>query len=170
MLNKNNLNISNGVKILIVYYSRTGVTEKLADFIAKKVGAETEEIKDTVNRAGVLGYMSAGRDAMKRRLTKLEKPNYNPADFDLVIIGTPIWAWNMSTPIRTYLEEYKSQFKQAAFFCTMGGSGHETAFKEMGEIIGRKPVATLSLKTKEVVTGDFNKADKFCEEIKMVIK
>ncbi|MBI4779086.1 hypothetical protein HY797_01375 [Candidatus Falkowbacteria bacterium] len=153
------------MKILIAYYSRTGVTKKLADFIAKKIGAEMEEIKDTVNRAGVLGYMLAGRDGMKRRLTKLESPKLNPADFDLVIIGTPIWSWNMSAPIRTYLEEYKNQFKQAAFFCTMGGSGHETAFKEMGEIIGKKPVAILSLKTKEAVAGDFNRADEFCAEI-----
>lgn len=153
------------MKILIVYYSRTGVTKKLADFIAKKIGAETEEIKDTVNRAGVLGYMLAGRDGMKRRLTKLEPPKLNPVDFDLVIIGTPIWSWNMSAPTRTYLEEYKSQFKQAAFFCTMGGSGHETAFKEMEEIIGKKPLAILSLKTKGVVTGVLEKADRFCEEI-----
>jgi hypothetical protein len=47
----------------------------------------------------------------------------------------------------------------------MGGSGHETAFREMGEIIGKKPVATLNLKTKEVVIGQLEKADKFCEEI-----
>jgi flavodoxin len=155
------------MKILVVYYSRTRVTRKLADFIAQKIGATTEEIKDTVNRAGALGYILAGRDAMKRRMTKLEIPKNNPADFDLVVIGTPVWAWNMSTPIRTYLEERKSQFKQVAFFCTMGGNGDETAFREMGEIIGKKPVATLSLKTKEVVVGNFEKVEKFCKAIKI---
>ena len=153
------------MKILIVYYSRTGVTRKLADYLAKKINAETEEIKDTVNRAGVVGYLLAGRDGMKRRLTKLEPLKLNPADFDLTIIGTPIWSWNMSAPARTYLENYKSQFKKVAFFCTMGGSGDETAFREMSGITGKKPMATLSLKTKEVVTGDFSKADKFCTEI-----
>lgn len=154
------------MKILVVYYSRTGVTRKLADFIAKKINASLEEIKDTVNRVGIIGYLLAGRDAKFRRLTKLEKSNYSPADFDLVVIGTPIWAWNMSVPVRTYLEEYKGQFKQVAFFCTMGGSGDERAFREMGGgITGKKPMATLSLKTKEVVTGDLSKADKFCEEI-----
>jgi len=153
------------MKILLTYYSRTGVTRKLVDYIVKKISAETEEIKDTVKRIGIIGYLFAGRDAMKRRLTKLEPMKFNPADFDLVIIGTPIWSWNMSVPVRTYLNEYKNQFKQVAFFCTMGGSGDETAFREMGEIIGKKPLAVLSLRTKEVVSGQFEKAYKFCEEI-----
>jgi len=153
------------MKTLIIYYSRTGTTGKLADFITKKINAATEEIKDTVNRAGIIGYLLAGRDSTLRRLTRLETLKNNPADFDLVIIGTPIWAWNMSAPIRTYLEENKIRFKQVAFFCTMGGSGDERTFGEMGEITGKKPMATLSLKTKEVVTGDLNKADKFCAEI-----
>jgi flavodoxin len=153
------------MKTLVIFYSRTGVTKKLADFLAQKLGAETEEIKDTINRAGITGYLLAGRDGMQRKLTKLETSKLNPADFDLVIIGTPIWSWNMSAPVRTYLEEHKDQFKQVAFFCTMGGSGDDTAFKEMGEIIGKKPLATLALKTKEVVSGSLAKADKFCAEI-----
>lgn len=153
------------MKILVVYYSRTGFTKKLADYIAKKIGASLEEVKDTVNRVGAKGYLLAGRDATLRRLTKLEKPNHNLADFDMVIVGTPIWSWNMSTPIRTYLYEHKNQFKQAAFFCTMGANGDEKAFKEMGEIIGKKPIATLSIKTKKVIIDSFVEADKFCEEI-----
>jgi flavodoxin len=157
------------MKILIIYYSRTGVTKKLAEYISQKIGATMEEVMDTKNRAGVMGYILAGRDGTQRRLTKLETIKNNPADFDLVIIGTPIWSWNMSTPIRTYLEENKSQFKQVAFFSTMGGSGDERAFKEMGEIIGKKPVATLGLKTREVITGNLEKADKFCEEVMKII-
>jgi flavodoxin len=152
-------------KTLIIYYSRTGITKKLMDFVAKKIEATTEEIKDTVNRAGAVGYLLAGKDATMRKLTTLEKTVNNPADFDLVIIGTPIWAWNMSTPVRTYLEEHKGQFKEVAFFCTMGGSGDDGAFREMGEIVGQKPVATLALKTKEVIDNSFEKADQFCEKI-----
>lgn len=153
------------MNILVAYYSRTGATKKLAGFLAEKLGAETEEIKDLKNRAGALGYLSAGRDGATRRLTKLEAPRFNPADFDLVVIGTPIWSFNLSAPIRTYLTEHKDEIKQAAFFCTMGGKGDDKAFKEMGEIIGKKPAAVLSLKTKEAVMGDLEKAIKFCREI-----
>lgn len=153
------------MKTFVVYYSRTGATKKLAGLIAEKLGAETEEIKDTVKRAGLIGYILAGWDSARRRLTKLEAINNDPAEFDLVIIGTPIWGWNMSAPIRTYVTEQKDKFKQVAFFCTMGGSGDFKAFKEMGEIINKKPVAVLGLKNKEVVSGNLEKAEKFCQEI-----
>lgn len=154
-------------KILVTYYSRTETTKKVATQIAEKLGADIEEIKDTVERKGVKGYLISGRDATLRNLTTLEKSEKNPADYDLVVIGTPIWSWNMSVPVRTYATENKDKFKQAAFFCTMGGSGDERAFKEMGEIIGKNPVDTLALKTIEVVKNlSEEKIDKFIEKLK----
>lgn len=130
--------------------------------ISNKLGAEIEEIRDTVNRSGVKGYLVSGRDAMKKRLTTLELTTKNPADFDLVIIGTPIWGWNMSVPVRTYITEKKGDFKKVAFFCTMGGTGDDKAFAEMEQIIGQKPVATLALLTRDVAKNDFaEKLEKF---------
>lgn len=150
------------MKTLVVFYSRTGTTKKVALEIANKLGAEIEEIKDTVNRSGVKGYLVSGRDAMKKRLTTLELTTKNPADFDLVIIGTPIWGWNMSVPVRTYITEKKGDFKKVAFFCTMGGTGDDKAFAEMEQIIGQKPVATLALLTRDVAKNDFaEKLEKF---------
>lgn len=153
-------------KILVVYYSRTTTTKKVAEILADKLGADLEEIKDVVNRMGVKGYLISGRDATLRKLTTLEKSDKNPSDYDLVIIGTPIWSWNMSVPVRTYITENKDKFKQAAFFCTMSGSGDERAFKEMSEIIGKKPSATLALKTIEVVKNlSGEKIDEFVKNI-----
>lgn len=146
------------MKILVVYYSRTGTTKKVAEMIAQKLGAEVEEIKDTVDRRGAKGYLISGRDAMKKKLTTLQPVAKNPADFDLVITGTPIWGWNMSVPVRTYVTEQKDNFKSVAFFCTMGGSGNKKAFLEMAEIIGKSPKSTLALTTKEVVSGDIEAA------------
>jgi flavodoxin len=157
------------MKILVVYYSRTGTTKKMAEAIASKLGAEIEEIKDTINRSGIKGYAISGRDAMKRKLTKLESIKLNPADYDLVIVGTPIWAWNVSVPIRTYLNEQKDKFKQTAFFCTMGGTGDEKAFSEMEGIVGKKPKAVLSVLTREAAKGDYSKKlDNFLNELSVV--
>lgn len=168
------------MKTLVVFYSRTGTTKKVGEAITEKFGAEAdiEEIKDTVDRKGIKGYLISGRDAMKRRLTKLEPAKFDPAEYDLVIIGTPIWGWNMSVPVRTYLTENKDKFqpkagqpmadKRVAFFCTMGGSGDEKAFSEMTEIIGKRPIATLALRTVEVVKNNFSeKLEKFIEKIKI---
>lgn len=145
------------MKTLIVYYSRTGTTKKVAEMLARKLEADTEEIKDTVNRSGVIGYLKSGRDAMKRSLTVLETVIKNPADYDLVIIGTPLWANNMTPSIRTYLTGQKEKLKEAAFFCTMGGLKSEKAFSEMEDVSGKKPVAVMPISTKEVVKGEYEK-------------
>jgi flavodoxin len=154
------------MKTLVVFYSRTGTTRKVGEMIAEKIGAEIEEIKDTVDRSGVKGYLVSGRDAMKKRITKLEPPQHDLSDYDLVVIGTPIWGWSMSVPVRTFVTEQKDKFKKVAFFCTMGGSGDKNAFSEMGKIIGKEPMATLALKTREVAGGKISeKIDSFAESV-----
>jgi len=145
------------MKTLVAFYSRTGTTKKVAEKIAEILVCNLEEIFDIKDRSGAYGYLTAGRDATLRKLTTLQPLENNPADYELVIIGTPIWSWNVSTPIRTYLENNKSKFRQVAFFCTMGGSGGQRAFSEMEKIINIKPVATLELQTKEVVKNEYEK-------------
>jgi len=153
------------MKTLVAYYSRTGTTKKVAEALVEKLGAEIEEIKDTVDRSGAKGYLLAGRDAMQKRLTVIAPVKFNPADFELVIVGTPIWAWNLAAPVRTYLTEQKDNFPRVAFFCTMGGSGDDKAAAEAEKIIGKKISALLALKTVEVVKNEFiDKLDKFAAE------
>lgn len=154
------------MKTLVIFYSRTGITKKVADVIARKTGAELEELRDTQDRSGIKGYVISGRDATLRRQTRLEKIGHDPSDYDLVMIGTPIWSWNMSVPVRTYLSEHKDSFNEIAFFCTMGSSGDKRAFSEMGEIVGKNPLGTVSLKTVDVVKNNFeHKLDEFVKAI-----
>jgi flavodoxin len=154
------------MKTLIVYFSRTGATRKVATILQTALEASLEELKDTVDRSGATGYLIAGRDATLRRCTKLQPVSFQPADFDLVVIATPIWSWNLCVPIRTYLEDHKTEFKQLAFCCTMGGSGHERAVKDLIKIVNKTPLATLALTTKEVLAGDISaKVQQFVESL-----
>ena len=90
-------------KILVVYYSRTGTTQKIAKEISGRLGADMEEVVDKKNRKGIIGWIRAGRDAGAKRLTEIEEPQRDPGLYGLVIIGTPIWNGTISTPIRTYI-------------------------------------------------------------------
>ena len=139
------------MKTLIIYYSRTGTTKKVGDLIASKLDADIEEILDVKSRKGALGYMRSGKEAMKRMLGDIQEIKKDVKDYDLIIIGTPIWSWNMASPVRAYLEKIKEDVPQVAFFCTMGGSGDDKAFKEMEDICNTVPKAKLALTTKEVV-------------------
>lgn len=155
------------MRILIIYYSRTGTTKQVAEKIQKSLNCEIEEIIDTKNRKGPIGYISAGRDATMKKLTRLKEAKYNPSEYDLIIIGTPIWSWNISTPIRTYLENNKNKFNKVAFFCTMGGSGSNRCFNEMEKIINKKSIASLALLTKEVKEKKYQeKLNEFTNKMK----
>lgn len=156
-------------KILIVFYSRTGTTKKVAwtilnflkSFVKlKKINVDIEEIIDTKDRSGAIGYLFAGKDATLKTLTKIKNLNYNSAKYDIIIIGTPVWAFTMSTPIRTYILQNKAKLKtyaKVAFFCTQGGSGSERTFREMEKLCGKTPIALLELTTKEVMQNSSGK-------------
>jgi flavodoxin len=143
------------MRTLIIFYSRTGLTKKVAMVLKEKLDCAVEEVIDTKNRQGAIGYMVSGRDAMSKRETVIEELKNKPEDYDMVIIGTPIWAWNVSAPIRTYLNKCKGNFKKVAFFCTMSGSGNEKAFAEMEKICGSKPEKTMAILDKEIIDGSF---------------
>ena len=65
---------------LVVYYSRTGNTRKLAKIIAEKLKADIEEIEDSTSRSGPLGWLRAGRDAGLKSLTKLKPLKKDPSN------------------------------------------------------------------------------------------
>ncbi|HTY91934.1 MAG TPA: flavodoxin [Methanocella sp.] len=148
------------MKALVIYYSRTGNTKIAGEAIARELGCDVEEIFDTVNRSGPIGWFMAGRQASGKMLTKLQPLKKDLAGYDIVIIGTPVWAYTMSTPVRTLLAENKDKIKKVAFFLTMGGRGDATTFQGMEEVCGKKPVATLALLTKNVKNGTYVEAIK----------
>ncbi|KPK59526.1 MAG: hypothetical protein AMK73_08590 [Planctomycetes bacterium SM23_32] len=141
-------------RCLVVYYSRTGTTKQLAERIAEMLGADVEEVVDTKKRSGVLGFVVGGKDARLKRLTAIEKVQKDPADYELVALGTPVWAWTMSPAIRTYVTEQKGRLPAVAFFLTTGGSGMASTFEALAELCGKAPVATLGLKQRQVLKGD----------------
>ena len=107
------------MKSLVVYYSRTGNAKFVAENIAAELGADIEEIVDSKKRAGTLGWMSAGRDSMGEKEAQIAPTNRVPQEYDLVVIGTPIWAWRPTPAIRTYVHKNDLSGKKVALFFTM---------------------------------------------------
>jgi flavodoxin len=144
------------MRVLLVYYTRSGVTRRAGLAIAEALGrdvCDVEEIVDRTSRAGALGYLRAGRDAALKRLTDIDPPTRVPEDYDLLIAGTPVWAFNCAPAIRTYLTQRAGHLPAVAFFCTMGGSGAIKTFANLAELAGREPLATLALLERDVRAG-----------------
>ena len=154
------------MNILVIYYSRTGTTGKIARCIAEEIGCEHEAIVDTVSRNGVIGFMRSIGSVMRKNLTNIEEMDHDPPQYDLVIIGTPIWAGRVSAPVRTFIHQHKDSLKTAAFFATHGKNDPQNAFREMVEICGKEPVAVLNLKDEKVLKGNYTGAvKKFVREL-----
>jgi len=138
-------------KTLIVYYSRTGTTKKVAEAIQKQLRCDIEAITSFKKYEGIIGYILAAKEGSQKRASRINPTTKNPADYDLVIIGTPVWAWNITSPVRTYLAQNKNKFKQIAGFCTMGSDGDFKSFAEMEKISGKKLVAKIGIFTKNAL-------------------
>lgn len=155
------------MSILVVYYSRSGTTEKIARVLAEKLEADLEEIVSKNKRKGLIGYLRSGQEAAQKKLTEINKSEKNPSDYDLVIIGTPVWVGTMSSPVRSYLNHYLGKFRKVAFFSTQGSKKEQKVFKELIEVLGKEPVAKIFLTTKEVAQDNFSSSlDEFIKEVK----
>lgn len=159
------------MKTLIVYFSRDGHTKKIADALASKLSADIEEIKEQQERKGIIGWIMAGHDACRKKMSVINETTKNPADYDLIIIGTPIWGWTIVPAIRTWLDKFGKNLKQVAFFASMGGSGDKRAFVDMENMCGKAPVGTVTFLDKETNKNlHLTKLENFVNELQQKTK
>ena len=137
-------------KILVAYYSRTGFTQAIARQIAASCGADLESIEDVTGRSGVVGYARSAFEAVLHLEAPIRRAKFIPGDYDLVVIGTPIWFWNVASPVRAYLQRHRRHFRHVAFFCTYGGSGQSKVLGDLSALCGKTAVATLAVCEREV--------------------
>lgn len=156
------------MKSLVVYYSRTGNTKFVAERIANELGADIEEIVDLANRRGWLGFLKAGYDATRGRETKIGEMRKSPRDFDLIVVGSPVWNSRPSSAIRTYLKRNDLSEKKVAIFCTNEGNGKEKALARMKPLVsGGNFVGDLVVsKTLENQEENERKISTWCSNLK----
>lgn len=116
-------------KILIAYFSASGVTARVAKEMAEAIGADLYEI------APVQPYSSADLDWMdkkSRSTVEMNDPDCRPAiakpvqdmnQYDTVMIGFPVWWYVEPRIVDTFLESYDFSGKTLIAFATSGGSG-----------------------------------------------
>lgn len=142
------------MKTVVVFFSRTGRTRKAAQLLAERMGAETEELLETgVDRSGIGGYIRSGRDALQKRSAELEPLKHDVAAYDLVVLGSPVWAFTLCPALRTFLAAQGGSIRKAAFLSTHGGGGPAKSYKEAETLLGKPLVATLALRDRDIDAG-----------------
>ena len=114
------------MKILTVYYSLDGNTQLIAEQIKSAVNGDILRLKPVHdnNKKGLFKLLSGGRQVFKNEKPELEPFDINPAEYDLIFIGTPVWAGSFAPALNTFLAENSIQNKNIALFCcSRGGKG-----------------------------------------------
>ncbi len=139
------------MRTLIVYYSRTGHTKQAALELAVQLDADVAEIRCPRYRKGSLRYLLAGYDSVQGRLPNIEIPPELNADYDLVVIGTPIWTSHPSLPIRALLTAKPDLPARVALLLVHGDhSPPQRAVEEIGALLPVPLEASLVLKSKDI--------------------
>ena len=94
-------------KKLIVYFSYTGNTRKIANMIKNKLNCDILELKPVEPYSTDYQKVVDEEQNLEgsNHLRKYQDINVNLNDYDTIILGTPVW-WYRETPvIRTFLKE-----------------------------------------------------------------
>jgi len=135
--------------VLCICYSRTGNTERTMREISKALDCEMAIVHDRVNRAGALGWLRCGMDAMRKKTRAVNRfeTMHQLWDYNLVIIGTPVWAGRCSSVIRGFLKRRGFELMDVAYVIThRSDEPYRDVFDQMDMYLKRPHVADVSLR------------------------
>lgn len=87
------------MKTLVIFYSYTGHTEKLAQSIAAKESADIIEIKDTVRPGTFAAYTIGCVKALRMKPSDIEPIEADLSVYEKIILMSPVWAGNIAPPV-----------------------------------------------------------------------
>ncbi len=135
-------------KKLVVFYSFEGNTKFVAEAIARSAGCDLLELKPEkeIKTRGFMKYFWGGRQVIMKKKPKLLPLGKKPEGYDLLFIGTPVWASNFAPALRTFLSENRLKGKKIALFCCYGGSPGEALENMKKELAGNSIIGEIGFK------------------------
>jgi flavodoxin len=140
-------------KTLVAYYSWTGHTRQLAEAIAAGLGADLEQIREVRSRSGWVAYLRSVWEALQSTSVPIKVVERDPSAYSLIVLGTPVWAGRMASPLRSYIVQEKHKFARIGLFCTEGGANGEKALAQIAQLCGKEPAATLVVTERDLKSG-----------------
>lgn len=138
------------MKTAIVFYSMNGNTAMVARKLAEGINADLIEIKPEKSYPdkGFKKFLWGGKSAVMAETPALIPYDFSAGEYDQIVFGFPVWAGNVTPPIRTFVQENKDVLKgkRIAAFACQSGTGGEKAFNKLLECLGQdKLTATMIL-------------------------
>ena len=159
------------MKTLIVYYTLEGNAHYAAKKIASLLDADMLRIKPvkTYPRKGFRKFLWGGKSAVMAETPELEPYTFDASAYDRIVFGFPVWAGNVTPPLRTFIKENDLSGKRFAAFACQSGAGAEKAFEKLKTALGiRELDAELVLIDPKTKPDPINekKISGFCGKLK----
>jgi len=127
------------MKTLVVYYSKTGNSKKVAEAVIPELGCDFAEL-------------------IYNEAEKTIEGAADPSDYERVILVCPVWALSLPEPMKLYLKEYGKAIKNYSLIVTCGRLGLRGCVRNCAAAIGSKPQKALKFRSKAVKADSFNVA------------
>ena len=125
------------MKTLVVYYSKTGNTKKVAKAVIKELNCDDVEL-------------------IYDETTKTIKSAPDPSGYERVILLCPIWAFSLAEPMKLYLKKYGKSIKNYSLIVTCSLFGLRGCIGNCVAAIGKQPQKSMKIKAKYVESGGFD--------------
>jgi len=115
------------MSVCIIYHSETGNTRKVAEAVAKATGATLIPVRDLAGYTKVTMYLRGAPRAMRGEKATIEPPVIDVSPFDLVVVGSPVWAWKPTPAANAAIAALTGcEGKKGIVFITSGGGPRES--------------------------------------------
>ena len=124
-------------KVLVSYFSASGVTKRVAEKVATAINGDLFEIEpvDKYTNADLDWTNKQSRSTIEMRDKTFRPPIksrvQNINDYDLVILGFPVWWYTAPTIINTFIEENDLVGKDIYVFVTSGSSSIDSTYRSL---------------------------------------
>lgn len=160
------------MKKAVVFYSLSGNTQAAAKEIAEGIGADLIELKlvkpfpTEKSKQLALGGMQA-MFGMKPAIQELSK---NIKEYDVLILGTPIWAGTIASPVHSFLNKYQVLDKIVAVFTFSGGGDNKRCIAKLSKHLPRLKVeVALANRDSDLAIHNADKIHHFIKEVERLV-
>jgi len=143
------------MKTAVIFFSYDGNTAFVAQLLKKVLNADLVQLslKDEKKRGKIASIFWGGGMVFSGKKPPLKPYDFNPAVYDLIILGSPVWAGSPAPPLKTFLSQTPVTGNKLALFVCHGGGPGKSLEKFKALVSGNEIVSAadfvMPLKNKE---------------------
>lgn len=161
-------------KTVIIYYSLEGHTHLIAQKMSEQLDCPTIRLllkKEFSKTNAFFKFFFAGQSAVFHFKPELANEKIDLSAYDTLILATPVWAENMSSPIRSFLSSYDLAGKKVFLVSNSDGGSQKKCLASMRKLLPKseikKDVSFVKV-TEETYISHKDRLDSFCKGISAI--